>query len=489
MVDAGLKLVSLEVTDQEKHPARDVRGRGDGRGDVDPRRLTSGSRPRQPGAARRALRSRRSSRRRPPICRRSSRRRPTRSGRSCSKGASTRPGSCCRCAGRDTSAARERSTSRSRRRWRRRSRASRTRRCRTTSRTSWACRRGKTSRRRSICSRCSPAARRPTSRATRAETPGLGAADEVTLSQLQPLTHEAAGVLLGKPGLGRRLRPGSSIRTLAPGQRVFHMVVGRRPVTVVGPLGRRACPPAGARQRDPRRAPRSGARVRLLQRGEGSAARGASPPAVARRLARRRLPEAPRSPAPSHPARQAAAPVAHRASRALRPAPASAAVLDRLPAIVPQVFIAKMQEWLTGAFSEFAKTQAAEVPRRLGGSGGRRHADVHDRASARPQGDRCTCWHRRTERPPAWPTASRKGHRRRSASTRSRDTSVTDPVHGDPRANRAAGRSLVARRLPSRARRPRGAGSLEPSRAVPRTCRSADTCRGSSIACAAPRTC
>ena len=29
------------------------------------------------------------------------------------------------------------------------------------------------------------------------ETPGLGAADEATLSQLQPLTNEAAGVLLG----------------------------------------------------------------------------------------------------------------------------------------------------------------------------------------------------------------------------------------------------------------------------------------------------
>ena len=180
--------------------ARDVRGRRDGRGDVDPRRLASGSRPRQPGAARRVSRSRRSSRRRPPTCRRSSRRRPTRSGRSCSKGESTRPGSCSRCAGRDTSAARERSTSRSRRRWRRRSRASRTRRCRITSRTSWACRRGKTSKRRFICSRCSPAARRPTSRATKAETPGLGAADEVTLSQLQPLTHEAAGVLLGTAG-------------------------------------------------------------------------------------------------------------------------------------------------------------------------------------------------------------------------------------------------------------------------------------------------
>ena len=31
------------------------------------------------------------------------------------------------------------------------------------------------------------------------ETIGLGASDEATLSQLQPLTQEAAGVLLGAP--------------------------------------------------------------------------------------------------------------------------------------------------------------------------------------------------------------------------------------------------------------------------------------------------
>jgi hypothetical protein len=33
-------------------------------------------------------------------------------------------------------------------------------------------------------------------------------------------------------------------------------------------------------------------------------------------------------------------------------------VLGRMPTIVPQAFIVKMQEWLVGAFSEFAKTQA-----------------------------------------------------------------------------------------------------------------------------------
>ena len=76
--------------------------------------------------------------------------------------------------------------------------------CPSTSRISWVFRKGKTSRPRSTCSRCCPAARRRTSLATRAEMPGLGAADEATLSQLQPLTHEAAAVLLGSPRSGAR---------------------------------------------------------------------------------------------------------------------------------------------------------------------------------------------------------------------------------------------------------------------------------------------
>ena len=52
------------------------------------------------------------------------------------------------------------------------------------------------------------AARRPTSPATKAETLGLGAADEATLSQLQPLTHEAAACCWA-PALGRRAAAGS----------------------------------------------------------------------------------------------------------------------------------------------------------------------------------------------------------------------------------------------------------------------------------------
>ena len=173
------------------------------------------------------------------------------------------------------------------------------------------------------------------------ETPGLGAADEVTLSQLQPLTHEAAGVLLGQPALGRKLRPGSDIRTVVPGQRVFHLVVGRRPVTVPGPPGRR--------------------RVRRLARIDVilDAVRGQVRVCVflsevkAQRLAVRLRQQAHvgslvvgfhkllgrRLPSILHGRRPRRLRIVH---PSVPPGAASAVVLDRLPGIVPQVFIAKM---------------------------------------------------------------------------------------------------------------------------------------------------
>ena len=73
-----------------------------------------------------------------------------------------------------------------------------------------------------------------------AETPGLGASDEATLSQFHPLTRNAAAILLAKPGLGRVALLGSHRRNLAVGQRLFHLVIpGRRPLTIPGGYGRR----------------------------------------------------------------------------------------------------------------------------------------------------------------------------------------------------------------------------------------------------------
>jgi hypothetical protein len=72
------------------------------------------------------------------------------------------------------------------------------------------------------------------------ETLGLGASDEATVSQLHPLTQEAASALLGKPGLGRNPLPGADRQNVPAGQRLFHLAVpGKRPLTVPGKWGRR----------------------------------------------------------------------------------------------------------------------------------------------------------------------------------------------------------------------------------------------------------
>jgi hypothetical protein len=189
------------------------------------------------------------------------------------------------------------------------------------------------------------------------ETPGLGAADEVTLAQLQPLTHEAAGVLLGKPGLGRKLWPGSNVRTVVPGQRVFHMVVGRRPLAVPGAMGRprvrrlvRLLVILDTVRDEARvnvflsevRAQRLAVRLRQ-QSHAGSLA------AAFQRLLARRLPHI------LHGRRPRRLRIVH---PSVAPGTAAAPVLGQLPTILPPAFITKMQEWLVAAFAEFAKAQA-----------------------------------------------------------------------------------------------------------------------------------
>lgn len=187
------------------------------------------------------------------------------------------------------------------------------------------------------------------------EVPGLGAADEVTLAQLQPLTHEAAGVLLGRPGLGRPLPAGANVRRLASGQRVYHMVVGRRPLTVTGPHGR--------------------ARVRRLARVDVALdttrdeirVRWYLSEVKAQRLAVRLRQQ-------SH-AGSLAAGFTRMLGRALpailggrRPrrfrlvhagvAPGDKAVAAQLRASIPPVFVSKLQEWLVAGFAEFARANA-----------------------------------------------------------------------------------------------------------------------------------
>jgi len=189
------------------------------------------------------------------------------------------------------------------------------------------------------------------------ETPGLGAADEATLSQLQPLTHEAAGVLFGRPGLGRRLLTGANIRQLAPGQRVYHMVLGRRPVTIIGATGRRRVRRL-VRLDVTLDTARNEVRVRVFfsevqaQRLAVRLRQQSHVGSVAVRLNKllsRRLPHI------LHGRRPKRLRIVH---PSVAPPNGSSPSHDRLPAIVPQVFIVKMQEWLVSAFAEFAKTDA-----------------------------------------------------------------------------------------------------------------------------------
>lgn len=189
------------------------------------------------------------------------------------------------------------------------------------------------------------------------ETPGLGSADEAVIEQLQPLTPSAAGVLLGRPGLGRAVASAADVRSVAPGQRVYHMAVGHRPLTTSDAAGRRRARKLArvfVTLDVPNDAVRVGVflsevkaqrlAVRLRQHAHlGSLAVGFH------KLLGRRLPHI------LHGRRPQRLRIVH---PAVLPGASASAVLGRLPGMVPQVFILKMQEWLTAAFAEFGRTQS-----------------------------------------------------------------------------------------------------------------------------------
>ena len=190
------------------------------------------------------------------------------------------------------------------------------------------------------------------------ETPSLGASDEAAVAQLHPLTREAASALLGKPGLGRSPLQGSGRWNMAAGQRLFHLAIpGRRPLTIPGRAGRRRV----------RRlfhinvtldAPQDQIRVciyisevkaqklavRLRQQSHAGTLTVSFSKIVARRL-----------PGILHGHRPRRLRIVH---PQIQPGQSAQAVLQKLPAIIPQVFITKMQEWLVQGFSEFIKTQS-----------------------------------------------------------------------------------------------------------------------------------
>ena len=72
-----------------------------------------------------------------------------------------------------------------------------------------------------------------------ANTPGLGSSAEASYGQIHPLTPEAAGTLLGEPGLGRPMSAESLSERyeIRPGQRFYHVCMPgvHPPMAVAGP--------------------------------------------------------------------------------------------------------------------------------------------------------------------------------------------------------------------------------------------------------------
>ena len=187
---------------------------------------------------------------------------------------------------------------------------------------------------------------------------GLGSSDAATTAQLHPLTREAAGVLLGKPTLGRTLPWGANSRNLAAGQRLFYASIpGMRPRTLPGVSGRRN-PLRRTHVNVTLDSVRDEIRVRvfmsevrtqkftvpLRQQAHAGSIAVDFHGLLGRRL--KRIFEG-------------------RRRRGLRivkagvpPGPVTAEVLRSLPGIVPPAFVAKLQQWLVHGFSEFIKSQA-----------------------------------------------------------------------------------------------------------------------------------
>ena len=200
------------------------------------------------------------------------------------------------------------------------------------------------------------------------QTAGLGASDEATVSQLHPLTQEAAGVLLGKPGLGRALPSGSDVRNLATGQRMYHLgIKGHRALTHPGKLGRKHVRRLihinltldGTTDQitvcvfiSEVKAQKMAVRLRQ-QAHAGSLAVGFH------RFLSHRLGAVLHG---KHPKRLKVV------YAGLAPGPSIASALQRLPSVVPRIFVKKIKEWLLHGFTDFIKTQpqkfiaAAEDP-------------------------------------------------------------------------------------------------------------------------------
>jgi hypothetical protein len=192
------------------------------------------------------------------------------------------------------------------------------------------------------------------------ETLGPGLSDTANATQLHPLTPRAAAVLLGRPGLGRVA--GYDAQRPAVGQRYYHLAVpGRRPLGVPGRPGERA----RLRRRFHLNVTLDSVQdqvrvclflsevkaqklaVQLRQQVNVGVLSVAFRNAIAKRLQRmlggassRRLRIV-----------DAALPPGQQASRALQ----------NLPRPAAQMFASKLQEWLVQGYAELLRTQSAQL--------------------------------------------------------------------------------------------------------------------------------
>lgn len=192
------------------------------------------------------------------------------------------------------------------------------------------------------------------------EAPGMGATGTKGAAQLHPLTTKAAGMLLGEPRMGRNAPPGTNRQNVGVGQRFYRLSIpGKRQLTAPGADGR------------PRLRRSGGLRVTLDCAKDEIRIRIFLSEVKAQRLAVRLRRQ-------SHPGTGAAwfqkyvarrLPPIVRGERAgrikliqpgLPPGEALGAALKRLPAEVTAALTAKLQESVVSAFAEFAKTQAQQ---------------------------------------------------------------------------------------------------------------------------------
>jgi len=166
--------------------------------------------------------------------------------------------------------------------------------------------------------------------------PDIAREESETPAQLHPLTPKAAGLLLGEPRLGRNLPPGTGRMRIGVGQRLYRLSIpGRRLLMIPG---------AGGRPQ-PRRT--GGMKVVLDSAKDEVRVRIFLSEVKAQRLAVRLRRQ-------SH-AGTVAAGFQKYIGRRLPMA------LPQVPGDVTEILISRLQESLVGAFAEFVKGQAQRI--------------------------------------------------------------------------------------------------------------------------------